>query len=328
MAETLIVRPVGAAPEEFSSLALAETELSSKSQGDWNTAEGYDVECYGGGNLGISTWAFPANPTEAFPLHIRAADGESPFIDRGTDRGMLISESYVRVSGLTMTGTTNWGYYIWGSAALQGVLIEDCTQNNSTIFIIHFLAAVDFDVTIRNTLLIGGNANGNIYGFSENAGGSVTLTVQNCTSVKGTYGIRVRQIAGAFNLNTHNTICAENATADFINSQGAPTFTAGGNLDSDGTADNVSPGGVGTPVNKTQDDPEEIFADYPGGDYITLKDSSPAVNAVDIGAELSAFFTTDILGNPRPSGAAFDAGCSELQQGYTIPLAHILENAS
>lgn len=58
-----------------------------------------------------------------------------------------------------------------------------------------------------------------------------------------------------------------------------------------------------------------IFSNYAGHNYI-LVGGAAAINA---GADLSVTFSTDYLGNPRPSGAAWDIGAYEyISQG--IPL--------
>jgi hypothetical protein len=60
---------------------------------------------------------------------------------------------------------------------------------------------------------------------------------------------------------------------------------------------------------------DPLFADASGGDFRITSGS----DAIDNGADLSAYFTRDYYGNPRPYGTGFDIGAHEYQGADNTP---------
>jgi hypothetical protein len=95
--------------------------------------------------------------------------------------------------------------------------------------------------------------------------------------------------------------CVASATFCFQDN-GVGTRTVTYCISTDATADDL--GGAGNQINKTA---ASLFVNAAGNDLRAKTGSS----LIDAGVDLSGTFTTDILGNARPKGSAYDIGAFE-----------------
>lgn len=270
----------------------------------WNAAKDVSAdqwaECYGGGDLGrFPDWMLGVADDATHFSKVYAADGESPWLtgESGTYNAIACQKDYAQISGLLVKDFGNAGQGISMTGANS--LVEKCTVDAGIGTVSWGIESVGL---VRNCLV----KNCDFYGIGTGNGG----TFQNCAVIncgKGYSNPGVVSFAGTMNL--FNVVAVDNYT-DFGVSGGS--LVCDHCASSDATADDF--GGSGNIVNIV---PADCFTDPTNGD-LTLKSGSPLIDA---GADLSASFTDDILGNTRPSFGAFDIGAFEKQYNHPAEAA-------
>jgi hypothetical protein len=211
------------------------------------------------------------------------------------------------VQGPTYGGRLDHGIYV----AIQGLLIDGCDIYENTgygIQIYDSSGGNSSGTVIRNTRVHDNHGDGGVilsYGsniqfynnvvYNHLTGVGVNYNASNVQIYNNTIynhpnGMGVEIGSGASGTNVRNNILYRNgqALADYSGST-----TASSNLTTD-----------------------PKFADATNGNF-TLQSSSPAIDA---GVTIS-IVTTDFLGAPRPSGAAYDIGAIEYGSAAAMPSA-------
>ncbi len=188
--------------------------------------------------------------------------------------GVAITDSDVTLRGLELAYTASAVAAI--GVAGSRVRIEEMIIHNSSVKGVYAFAGSD--TTIRNSVVY----NVGEVGISALGSGAIeNCTVVNATAA-GVYAVSPVQVV--------NTIAMGNGT-DFSASNQSH------NVSGDGTAS-----GTGSLANQSPALYFTIFNDF---------HLAPTASAVDAGMDLSARFSTDLDGELRPLGAAWDIGADE-----------------
>lgn len=204
------------------------------------------------------------------------------------------------IKGLRFTSTfLSLGTTVNNTLSLQNIL----AASTAATVAINAAGAVTHDVTIRNSILMGGAQSA-----TTNAAAVMNLTLQNCTLRRNSATLPafrfVRSSAGTINATIENCYLYNlDAGGGFgeVGSTATVNRTINNCATHDATGDDY--GGSGNLISKAA---ANCFIDPTNGDF-RLKSGSPLF---DTGKTIAAV-TTDIIGTARPQFSAYDIGAFE-----------------
>lgn len=221
--------------------------------------------------------------------------------------GLRVGSQYTTVDGLQVDNINRTvdhavlGIYVRSSnVEVRNCIARDAAGEGSTAHRIGFRADTVDECYFRNCVAYAMNAGSNSLtsGFltAEQTAGQ-RIYIENCT----VHDCRIGYYHHSTNVEVGNTtvkncVATDSWTSDFFQGMHADSSN---NISSDETAP-----GASSLVNQVATD---LFTDPANGNF-NLKAGSAAINA---GADLSEFFTTDIRGYSRPAGAGWDIGAFE-----------------
>ena len=236
--------------------------------------------------------------------------GTGVVLDGGdTDQGLRLSDDYTVVEWFEFTRNR-------GSAGAAGLVVQNASNVLIQQVIIHdffdlgnlvtgIRAQSNADYAVRNCIIYDGGRAG-----IRNNDASATGLVENCTiygMVDGGTGAGLMQSSGT--LTVTNTISMGNEV-DF-----SGAITQSYNMSEDATAN------CGATC-RPSEDPNLQFVNIAAGDEANWDLHLKAgATAIDIGTDLSAFFSDDIDLQQRPSGIEWDMGADEQLTTLSCPVS-------
>ena len=241
------------------------TDSTSLTISGWTTAEGMGV-----------TWM--ADPEQSYTLAVVG------------DYALRINEEFVTIQDMTVTSfaTDNGQHpiYIYTIGAANDIEIDSCivagSDNDSYSQTCVYSADGDTNLTIRNSLLFDAGNNSQSYGVAGGWNGAnlQSVTIANCD--KGLYSV------SGVTTGTNVLISVDLVDGAYCWPSGV-AYTRTYSATNDATADDQ--GGDGNRVNQTFDFVDTVENSY----QITENDTG----AKGYGLDMSASYTTDILGDTR-----------------------------
>lgn len=265
------------------------------------------AECYSGGDLGtlaINSWV--STPTASLYARIYVADGEGhggdqtagAYAEKTSGFGAIIlnATNFIRIEGLRLeTGSPSLGFMSisGGGCIIDGILGHGTSTGSGFVM-----------VPADGTIGVFRNCIGDIPGAGNSSPvfalvGTATSTTasasfENCTALGGEETFSIQTAGNNITLTLNCTNCigigtdGSFKTENGYGSGNSRTLNLYNCVSNDGTADDFN--GSGNIVGATDTD---VFVD-PANNSFFLKDASVASGA---GIDLSADFTTDLIGN-------------------------------
>ncbi|HQO61548.1 MAG TPA: choice-of-anchor Q domain-containing protein, partial [Deltaproteobacteria bacterium] len=267
-----------------------------------------NLVCYAGASADTTACTVDGYTTSTdYYINIYAANGGTQSLSPNRHAGvwdtskyylssyqcLIIKDTNVSISGLQieMASTGLYAYGIYSNIALSNGITRNCIVKDNQTGTSRTCYKCTGGQIYENCIAI----NGAYVGFNSSSGDNNVLRVYiyNCTAfgcssgiVTNTGGTRVRNCA------------VFNNADDFNGTFESIQYCASD--DKDGTnAVDISPGAT------EADDWNAAFTDYANGDFSVKDTSSPLYDA---GTDLSAYFTTDIIGTTR---STWDIGAFE-----------------
>jgi hypothetical protein len=269
------------------------------------------IECYGMTDTTAAATGAGYTTSASYYIKIVSADrhnGTAKAVSGGTNyylstansaAALSLAAEYTRVDGLEVSAARSSNYenaigmnVVLGTGLIENNIVHDClalNSNGSGYGIIYYAGC-----TIRNNI---------VYNTGDRAitaaSGYSTDSIHNNTIYN--YGTQQTTVAGFYAPATaggtvKNNLVVKGANGGACYDYGGLTPTTNGGSDTSGEIDSLTAADLFTSVTASSED-------------LRLKAGADAIN---VGTDLSATFTTDIVGTTRPTGAnSWDLGAFE-----------------